>query len=126
MALHLGEILRGFGRGGFRFRVALELVEGCGDDFLFALGDLLVLTAAASATTASACCDLREVVLEGNGLDEHHVRLLRVLSVTRDGVHADDVARNGFEIFHREQGRAIDLLRAFGFQQVDGFLRARR
>ena len=66
---------------------------------------------------------LRVIELERHGFDEHHVRFLRVLAIPRDGVKADNIARNGFEIFHGKHGGAIRLLRALVFEQVDGFLR---
>ena len=77
--LHVGEELRRL--GGLllgRLLVAL-LLEGRGNDFLFAPGDLAgiaaLAAAAASATAAAGLLGLGELPLERIDLDEHHVRV---------------------------------------------------
>ena len=110
LRLHFGKILSGIGRRGLCLSIALQLVKRGGDDFLFALGNLLILLVS-TATAASACLlRLRVVEFKRHRFDEHHVRLLRIPAIAGDRVKADDIAWHGLEIFHGKQRGAFRLL----------------
>ena len=109
---------------GLSLRVALNLIERSRDDFLLALGDLLLLiVGATTARAATRFLRLRIFELERNGLHEDHVRLLRILAVTRRRIKADDVARHQLEVFHRKERGAFYLLCALVLQHRYNLLR---
>ena len=120
LGLNLGEKLCRF--GGLRWRRVLLslLLPGRGDDLLFALRDvvLVALTAAAAPAPAAGCLRLREVSLEGIGLDEEDVGAGIGAGVFRRCIQAYHVARNQFEIFERKHGGTVGLFHALLLEQI--------
>ena len=88
------------------------MLPGFGDDFLFALGDVVLIAHAAAPATTSAArlLRLREFALERIGLDEEHVGARFGVRVLGRGVDADDVAGHHLEIF---QGKTVEPSASF-------------
>ena len=125
LGLHAGEEFGGVGSFLLRGVLVALLLPGCGDDFLFALGDVVLIAAhaaATAATSAARCLRLREFALERIGLDEGNVGARFGVRVLGRGVEADDVAGHQLEIFEGKNGGAVGLLRALLLEQIDRLL----
>ena len=102
------------------------LLPGCGDDFLFALGNvgLIAMAASAAASPARRLLGLREFPLERIGLDEEHVGARFGARVLGRGVDADEIAGHQLEILEGQRGGAVGLLFAGPLEQADGLFGA--
>src|SRR4029077_7248991 len=91
------------------------------DNLFFALGNLVVVLIAASAT-AGRFLRLRIPPLEGFRLHEEHVGAGGGVRIARGGVQAHQIPRRQLEIFQRDRGGAGGRFHAFALQQGNGFL----
>ena len=102
----------------------LILVPGGRDDVLLALGDLLIVVAAAHAAATAAGLRLRIIAFERLRLDEVDIGLGGIAGVLGVGIEADQIAGRELVIFERQNILAAGCFHAFLRQQLHGFFRA--
>ncbi len=124
--LNAGEKLGRFGGRLLRRCFIALMLPGLGDDFLLALGNVVLVLLASAATTASAtgCLGLREFPLERIGLDEGDVRARFCAGVFGNRVEAHHIAGHQLEILEGKHGGTIRLFHALLLEQIDRLLGA--
>ena len=117
LRLHVRQELRIFSGFGFLRLLVANLIKGRGDNFLLALGDLVIVLLLPAAATAALLLRLRIFLFERLRFNESHVGLSGAERILCRGIDADQIARHQLEVFQRDHSFARRFLDAFLVEQ---------